>query len=233
MVHGLGVQGLRVLVSGPGSGARRCTAMRGCSRCCSSRSCFRCASMKCRVCRGTAWCPTRWSLCGEVRVCMTHVSIAAAAAGVLVRDAGCARAQRGVPSGGVFAAMRYMRLLLLLLLQVCQYEMQGVPGHSVVSHKVEFRWRNRGSFQQKQLAEATAKPGRKRSRCCRCIWVFEGLSLLGLGFMRVWLLLVSGVGVLVCWGSVVVCLCLGRHQTQAQQLRGCPTDLRGASSAVR
>jgi hypothetical protein len=42
--------------------------------------------------------------------------------------------------------------------------MQGLPGHSVVSHKVEFRWRNRGSFQQKQLAEATAKPGRKRSR---------------------------------------------------------------------
>lgn len=48
--------------------------------------------------------------------------------------------------------------------QVCQYEMQAVPGHSVVSHKVEFRWLHKASFQQKQLAEATAKPGRKRSR---------------------------------------------------------------------
>ncbi|WIA40211.1 hypothetical protein OEZ86_013596 [Tetradesmus obliquus] len=48
--------------------------------------------------------------------------------------------------------------------KVIQYEMQGVPGHSVVSHKVEFRWRGRASFQQRQLAEATAKPGRKRSR---------------------------------------------------------------------
>ncbi|KAF6256651.1 PUA-like domain-containing protein [Scenedesmus sp. NREL 46B-D3] len=46
---------------------------------------------------------------------------------------------------------------------VCQYEMQAVPGHSVVSHKVEFRWLHKASFQQKQLAEATAKPGRKRS----------------------------------------------------------------------
>jgi hypothetical protein len=55
--------------------------------------------------------------------------------------------------------------------QVCQYEMQGLPGHSVVSHKVEFRWRNRASFQQKQLAEATVKPGSKRSRCVFTEWL--------------------------------------------------------------